>query len=75
MTKLKMMVALVAMLTVMVVGAAPAFAQESADADEQLENVDLQDELQGQQPLLQIMSNISKMDYGKAMAELRKMGY
>jgi len=42
--------------------------------DAQLANVDLQNELQKQQQLLQMMSNISKMLHETALAVVRKMG-
>ncbi len=46
----------------------------SAGDDSQLANVDLQNELQKQQQLIQMMSNISKMLHDTAMAVIRKIG-
>jgi hypothetical protein len=42
--------------------------------DAQLANIDLQNEMQKQQQLMQILSNISKMMHDTAMAIIRKIG-
>lgn len=48
--------------------------QQQVGDDAQLANVDLQNQLQKQQQVLQMMSNISKMLYDTAMAVIRKIG-